>query len=83
MAETSGATATSDITDTPDARAEAIKRLSARRDFVAHLVAFVVINAGVATIWFATGRGYFWPAWLIGVWAAGLALHAWDVYGRT
>lgn len=83
MTDTSGGTAASQMTEPSDARAEAIKRLSARRDFVAHLVAFVVINLGVVAVWFATGHGYFWPAWLIGVWGAGLILHAWDVYGRA
>ncbi len=73
MTDTDGTVGTS------DARAAAVKRLSARRDFVAHVVAFVVVNAGIVAIWLATGHGYFWPAWLIGVWAAGLVLHAWDV----
>lgn len=81
MSDTSGTTATGSDTDTSELRAAAIKRLSARRDFGAHVVAFIVINAGVVAIWLATGHGYFWPAWLIGAWAAGLVLHAWDVYG--
>ena len=69
-------------TDPADARAAAVKRLSARRDFVAHLVAYVVVNAGILAVWFATGHGYFWPAWVLGAWGVGLVLHAWDVYGR-
>ncbi len=70
-------------TDASDARAAAIRRLSARRDLWAHVVAFVVVNAGIVAVWFATGHGYFWPAWILGAWAVGLVLHAWDVYGRT
>ncbi|HVC42856.1 MAG TPA: 2TM domain-containing protein [Candidatus Saccharimonadales bacterium] len=69
-------------TDPADARAAAVKRLSARRDFAAHAVAFVVVNVAIVAIWFATGHGYFWPAWVLGAWGVGLALHAWDVYGR-
>lgn len=68
--------------DTADARAAAVKRLSARRDFMGHVVAYLVVNAGVLAIWFVTGHGYFWPGWVLGGWGIGLALHAWDVYGR-
>ena len=58
------------------------KRLEARRDFGSHLVAYVVVNALVVVVWAMTGGGYFWPAWLLGAWGAGLILHAWDVYVR-
>jgi hypothetical protein len=76
-------TAASYTDDISNARAAAVRRLSARRDFTAHIVAFVVVNAGLIAVWFATGHGYCWPAWVLGVWAIGLVLHAWDVYGRT
>jgi hypothetical protein len=33
-------------------------------------------------IWALTGTGYPWPIWMSGVWAIGLLLNAWDVYGR-
>lgn len=68
--------------DPADERAAAIKRLSARRDFMAHIVAYVIINAGIVLIWFATGRGYFWPGWVLGAWGIGLVMHAWDTFGR-
>jgi hypothetical protein len=29
-----------------------------------------------------TGAGYFWPAWVIASWGAGLVLHAWDTFLR-
>ena len=57
-------------------------RLEARRDFGSHLVAYLVVNALLVVVWFMTGGGYFWPAWVIGCWGAGLILHAWDVYFR-
>ena len=69
-------------TDPANERAAALKRLNARRDFIGHLVAFVVINAAVVLVWFATGRGYFWPGWVLGGWGIGLVLHAWDTFGR-
>jgi hypothetical protein len=63
-------------------REAARKRVQARRDFSSHLVAFVVVNAAFIIIWAFTGGGYFWPAWVIGLWGVGLVLHAWDVYLR-
>ncbi len=69
-------------TDPADARAAAVKRLTARRDFAAHLLCYVVFNAALIVVWLVTGHGYFWPAWVLGAWGVGLAMHAWDVYGR-
>ncbi len=62
------------------ARGLARKRLEARRDFAGHVVAYVVVNVFLVGIWAFTGAGYFWPAWALGGWGVGLALHAWDVY---
>jgi hypothetical protein len=63
-------------------REQALDRLKKRRDFLGHLVVYLVVNVAVWVIWLATGAGYPWPAWLSGAWAIGLALNAWDVYGR-
>jgi hypothetical protein len=59
------------------------KRVNDRRDFGAHLVAYVVVNAFLWAIWAATGAGYPWPAWVTGGWGIGLLLNAWDVYFRN
>jgi uncharacterized membrane protein YecN with MAPEG domain len=61
---------------------EARKRLQARRDFGANLVAYVVVNASFIAVWAMTGGGYFWPAWVIAAWGVGLVLHAWEVFVR-
>jgi hypothetical protein len=70
----------------PDRESEewkaAHKRLTDRRDFGAHLVAYVVVNLFLVLIWAFTGAGYFWPAWVLGGWGIGLAMHAWDVFFR-
>ncbi|HVM66530.1 MAG TPA: 2TM domain-containing protein [Acidimicrobiales bacterium] len=66
------------VTDREAAR----RRVQARRDFMSHLVAYVVVNAFLVAVWALTGGGYFWPAWIMGAWGAGLVLHAWDVYLR-
>jgi hypothetical protein len=63
-------------------RQQARRRIAARRDFYSHLFAFVVINGIVVVIWACTGRGYFWPGWLIGAWGVGLLFHARDVFWR-
>jgi hypothetical protein len=63
-------------------RAQAVKAIKRKRDFKAHLVAYVIINAFLVTIWYLNGRGYFWPGWVMGGWGIGLAFNAWDAYGR-
>ena len=65
-----------------DERQHARKRVQARRDFGAHLVSYLVVNAFLILVWAVTGAGYFWPIWVIGGWGVGLALHAWDTFLR-
>jgi len=63
-------------------REQVRKRLQERRDFGSHLVAYVVVNAALIVVWAMTGAGYFWPAWVLACWGAGLGLHAWEVFLR-
>lgn len=63
-----------------DARAAAVKRLKAKRDFKLHVVAYLIINAMLVGIWFLSGKGYFWPAWVMVCWGVGLAFNAWIAY---
>ncbi len=65
-----------------DERDLARKRVQARRDLVTHIVAYVVINALLIGVWALTGRGYFWPAWVLAGWGVGLVLNIWEVFGR-
>ena len=64
------------------ARSAAIGRIKSRRDLRTNFVAFVVVNAFLIGIWAFTGRGYFWPAWVIGAWGMGLVLHAWTSFNE-
>jgi hypothetical protein len=63
-------------------RQRARERVQTRRDFGTHAVAYIVINAFLIGAWALTGAGYFWPAWVIAGWGAGLALHAWEAFVR-
>jgi 2TM domain len=64
-------------------RDQAMRRLKKKRDFTGDVIAYIVVNAFLIALWyFAGGRGYFWPAWVLGGWGIGLAFHAWDVFGR-
>jgi hypothetical protein len=70
------ATGTEPITERERVR----KRLQDRRDFSAHVVVYLVVNAFLVAAWAITGSGYFWPAWVIAAWGVGLVLHAWETF---
>ena len=63
-------------------RAEARKRIEKRRNLLATLVAYVVVNAGFVGVWAVTGRGYFWPGWVIALWGVGMVLGLFDYMRR-
>jgi len=65
-----------------DLRKTARDRIRKRRDFGAHLVAYIVVNAMLIGIWAFTGAGYFWPAWVLFGWGIGVVMNAWDVFFR-
>jgi hypothetical protein len=62
--------------------AQARKLVVDRREFGSHAVAYLVINASLVLVWALTGAGYFWPAWVLGLWGTGLILHAWETFLR-
>ena len=59
-----------------DEREAARRSLQAKRDFVSHLVAYVVVNASLIAVWAFTGGGYFWPAWVLLVGLLAVVPHA-------
>lgn len=67
--------------DERTARDAAIRRLKAKKGFQANLVSFAVVNVFLVAIWAVSGRGYFWPIWVILGWGIGIAMHAWAIYG--
>jgi hypothetical protein len=46
------------------------------------LVAYVVVNVFLVWIWASTGRGYFWPGWVLGGWGIGMVLSFWEIFVR-
>jgi hypothetical protein len=62
-------------------RERALRHLRKRRDFFAHLLVYLMVNAFFVAIWAATGRnGFFWPIFLIAGWGIGLVMNAWDAF---
>ncbi|MFP5345904.1 MAG: 2TM domain-containing protein [Actinomycetes bacterium] len=61
-------------------REAAVKRLKARREFQAHLLAYILVNGFLVVIWAMTGAAFFWPIFPILGWGIGLAFNAWNVY---
>ena len=48
---------------------EAKKRFQAKNDFYRHLGVYIAVNIGLVFIWaFASGDGYPWFAWPMGIW---------------
>ena len=60
----------------------ALVQVKKKRDFANHAITYVIVNALLLVIWALTGAGFFWPGFVIAGWGIGLALNAWDVYGR-
>lgn len=69
-----------------DLRDDAIRVLKKKRDFQAHLLAYVLVNAVLWGIWavisVASSVWFPWPIFATLGWGIGLVFHAWDVYGR-
>ena len=61
---------------------EARRRVEKKRKFWSDLVAYFVVNLFLVGIWLVTGRGYFWPAWVVAGWGVLLLLDAWSVFLR-
>lgn len=62
-------------------RDRAVKRLKKRRDFYAHVMVYLLVNAFIVIIWWMTSPGgFFWPVFPIVGWGIGVVMNAWDVY---
>jgi hypothetical protein len=54
---------------------------AARQTFYRVLFAYVVINLFLIGIWTFSGRGTFWPIWVMLGWGLGMAFYAFWVFG--
>jgi uncharacterized ion transporter superfamily protein YfcC len=61
-------------------RGRALRRLKKRRDFFAHLLVYVLVNAFIVVIWAVTSNGFFWPIFPMVGWGIGVVMNAWDVW---
>lgn len=52
------------MTDDPT-RQQAIARIHQRRGFLNYVIGAVVISLFMVVIWFVSGRGGFWPIWVM------------------
>jgi hypothetical protein len=65
-----------------DLRRQAIERLRKRSEFFNHVAVFVLVHALLVTIWFLTGREFFWPIFPLFGWGIGLFFHGMDTFRR-
>lgn len=56
------------------------KRVEAKRKFRSDVFAYVIVNAFLVSAWAFSGRGYFWPGWVLAGWAVFLLIDAYRVY---
>jgi hypothetical protein len=69
------------MTDDVELRRLAIRRADMKLAFRSHLLAYVVVNAGLVAIYVMTSLGdYFWPIWPMLGWGIGIGAHAASVY---
>jgi hypothetical protein len=54
---------------------------AARQRFYRVLFAYLVINLFLIGIWAFSGRGAFWPIWVILGWGLGMAFYAFWIFG--
>lgn len=64
-------------------RQEAVERLEQRAAFWPHLIAYLLINAMLVTVWFLVADGgLFWPVFPLLGWGIGVFFHAWEAFRR-
>ncbi len=68
------------MTDPDPRREAALKRLRAKRGFWEHVAVYALVNTLLIIVWAFSGRGYFWPIWVLAGWGIGLAMNAWAVF---
>jgi hypothetical protein len=58
-------------------RDRAVKQLKKRRDFMSHLLVYVLVNSFIVLIWAITNSGgFFWPIFPMVGWGIGVVMNA-------
>lgn len=60
----------------------ALDQLKRKRKLRIDVAAYIVVNAFLVVIWAVTGRGGFWPGWVMSGWAVLLLIDAAGIYLR-
>jgi hypothetical protein len=63
-----------------DLRRQAERRADVKLAFKVHVLAYLLVNAGLVAINLVTSPGYFWAVWPIIGWGLGLAAHGIATY---
>jgi hypothetical protein len=56
------------------------KRVQDKKDFLGHMMVYLVVNAMLVAIWAITSRGYPWFIWPMLGWGVGLVFHGLSVF---
>lgn len=59
---------------------QATQRVEEKMGFFIHLVAYVVVNAALATLNLVTTPDVLWFHWPLAGWGIGVVLHGWKVF---
>jgi fatty acid desaturase len=57
------------------------KIAEARYGFRIHFAVYLLVNSGLAVLWYLTGAGFPWPIFLIVFWGIGVAANYMAAYG--
>lgn len=53
-----------------------------QKKFYHHLIAYLVVNAGLCALDVLTGTDHLWFYWVLGGWGIGIVAHAYRVFGH-
>jgi len=67
--------------DENDAREIALKRLKAKRAFRGMVFTAIGVSLLMVVIWLLSGRGYFWPIWVMFGLGIAVITTGWSAYG--
>lgn len=75
-----------ETSDRQDLRSAAVRSLHEKEEFRRHLLTFALVNLLLVAIWavigVTSGQWFPWPIFPIFGWGIGIAIQAWNVYGR-